>query len=74
MLNNLMTKAYVKFAQFKDNKDGVTAIEYGLIAMAVAALIVVVFYNPKGFIAQLQAGYSKLASGVADTVTSFSFK
>ena len=43
MLNALTTKAYVKVTEairsFKENNEGVTAIEYGLIAIAVAALI-----------------------------------
>lgn len=54
MLNALTTKAYVKVTEairsFKENQNGVTAIEYGLIAVAVAAMIVVVFYNQGGFI------------------------
>ncbi|VEI45926.1 flp operon protein Flp1 [Actinobacillus equuli] len=44
MLSTLTTKAYIAVTEgirnFKENQQGVTAIEYGLIAVAVAALII----------------------------------
>ena len=62
MLNALTTKAYIKATEavrsFKNNQAGVTAIEYGLIAIAVAVLIVAVFYNDKGFISVLKAKFN----------------
>lgn len=62
MLNALTTKAYIKateaFRSFKENQQGVTAIEYGLIAIAVAVLIVAVFYNDDGFIAELKKKFN----------------
>ena len=68
MLNALTTKAYIKateaFRSFKNNQQGVTAIEYGLIAVAVAVLIVAVFYNQDGFIAALKSKFSVLTSKV----------
>lgn len=68
MLNALTTKAYIKateaFRSFKNNQAGVTAIEYGLIAVAIAVLIVAVFYNSDGFIAKLQSKFSTLATQV----------
>ena len=68
MLNSLTTKAYIKateaFRSFKNNQQGVTAIEYGLIAVAVAVLIVTVFYNKEGFIGKLQGKFTTLASQV----------
>ena len=68
MLNALTTKAYIKateaFRSFKNNQQGVTAIEYGLIAVAVAVLIVAVFYSPDGFIKNLQSKFSVLTSTV----------
>lgn len=68
MLNTLTTKAYIKateaFRSFKNNQQGVTAIEYGLIAVAVAVLIVAVFYNSDGFIAELKSKFSVLTSKV----------
>ena len=68
MLNALTTKAYVKVTEairsFKENNEGVTAIEYGLIAVAVAALVVTVFYNKGGFIDALSAKFSTLTTKV----------
>ncbi|KND82519.1 Flp family type IVb pilin [Aggregatibacter actinomycetemcomitans] len=68
MLNTLTTKAYIKAAEairsFRENQAGVTAIEYGLIAIAVAVLIVAVFYSNNGFIANLQNKFNSLASTV----------
>lgn len=62
MLNALTTKAYIKateaFRSFKNNQQGVTAIEYGLIAIAVAVLIVAVFYNDTGFIQVLKKKFN----------------
>lgn len=68
MLNALTTKAYVKVTEavrsFKENNEGVTAIEYGLIAVAVAALVVTVFYNKGGFIDALRTKFSTLTTKV----------
>lgn len=74
MLNALTTKAYIKateaFRSFKENQKGVTAIEYGLIAIAVAVLIVAVFYNKAGFIAKLQSKFGDLTNTISGaTVT-----
>ena len=66
---NLTTKAYIKATEavrnFKKDEAGVTAIEYGLIAVAIAVLIVAVFYNQNGFIAKLQSQFNTLTSTVA---------
>ena len=71
MLNALTTKAYVKVTEairsFKENNEGVTAIEYGLIAIAVAALIATVFYTKGGFIDALKAKFSALATKITNT-------
>ena len=68
MLSNLTTKAYISVTEgirrFKENQQGVTAIEYGLIAVAVAILIVAVFYKPDGFIQQLQEKFKVLTNTV----------
>ncbi|QIM66467.1 fimbrial protein [Mannheimia granulomatis] len=71
MLSTLTTKAYIAvtegFRSFKENQKGVTAIEYGLIAVAVAVLIVAVFYNKDGFIQSLQAKFKTLTDTVKST-------
>ncbi len=68
---NLTTKAYIKATEavrnFKNNEDGVTAIEYGLIAVAIAVLIIAAFYSPDSFVKNLQSKFSTLASKVAST-------
>ncbi|MDU7785194.1 MAG: Flp family type IVb pilin [Aggregatibacter aphrophilus] len=70
MLNTLTTKAYIKateaFRSFKNNQQGVTAIEYGLIAIAVAVLIVAVFYSDTGFIKKLQSKFSSLTTTIGN--------
>ena len=72
MLNALTTKAYVKVTEairsFKENNEGVTAIEYGLIAVAVAALVVTVFYNKGGFIDALKTKFASLTTKVNTAV------
>ena len=71
MFNKLTTKAYISVTEslrkFKENQSGVTAIEYGLIAVAVAVLIVAVFYNENGFIKALQNKFSTLTTKVSTT-------
>ncbi|WP_405200823.1 Flp family type IVb pilin [Actinobacillus pleuropneumoniae] len=73
MLSNLTTKAYISVTEgirrFKENQQGVTAIEYGLIAVAVAVLIVAVFYNKDGFIQQLQTKFSDLTKAIQGAST-----
>lgn len=71
MFNKLTTQAYISatesFRQFKQDQRGVTAIEYGLIAVAVAVLIVAVFYNNEGFIQQLKSKFSSLTDTLKST-------
>ncbi|UKH14096.1 Flp family type IVb pilin [Actinobacillus pleuropneumoniae] len=73
MLSNLTTKAYISVTEgirrFKENQQGVTAIEYGLIAVAVAVLIVAVFYKDDGFIQQLQKKFGDLTKAITDANT-----
>ena len=67
---NVLTKAYINVTEaarrFKQDQRGVTALEYGLIAVAVAVLIVAVFYGSgdDGFIAKLQAQFKSLTTTV----------
>ena len=67
---NFLTKAYINVTEgvrrFKQDERGVTAIEYGLIAVAVAVMIVAVFYSETGFIKNLQSKFSGLASTFAE--------
>ncbi|WGE36565.1 Flp family type IVb pilin [Actinobacillus genomosp. 1] len=73
MLSNLTTKAYISVTEgirrFKENQQGVTAIEYGLIAVAVAVLIVAVFYSENGFIQKLQTKFNDLTKAITEAKT-----
>lgn len=68
---NLTTKAYIKVTEavrdFKKNQDGVTAIEYGLIAVAVAVLIIAAFYGDDSFVGKLKGKFASLATKVGST-------
>ncbi|WGE86211.1 Flp family type IVb pilin [Actinobacillus equuli] len=68
MLSTLTTKAYIAVTEgirnFRQNQQGVTAIEYGLIAIALAILIIAVFYNDKGFIMKLKQKFDALTTSI----------
>lgn len=62
---NLTTKAYIAVTEtlrnFKKDERGVTAIEYGLIAVAMAAFVAVVFGGGENtFISQLRGRFDNL--------------
>ncbi|HDR1026952.1 Flp family type IVb pilin [Pasteurella multocida] len=68
MFSKLTTQAYIAVTEsirrFKNDERGVTAIEYGLIAVAVAVLIVAAFYGDKGLVKSLQDKFVKLTESV----------
>ncbi|HDR0614321.1 Flp family type IVb pilin [Pasteurella multocida] len=68
MFSKLTTQAYIAVTEsirkFKNDERGVTAIEYGLIAVAVAVLIVAAFYGDDGLVKSLQDKFSKLTESV----------
>ncbi|OBX11787.1 Flp family type IVb pilin [Gallibacterium genomosp. 3] len=70
MLQTLTTKAYISITEsirrFKENQQGVTAIEYGLIAVAMAALVATVFYGEGSFVETLKTKFSALTDLIAD--------
>ncbi|UAY78520.1 Flp family type IVb pilin [Pasteurella canis] len=74
MFNKLTTRAYIAATEsirnFKKDERGVTAIEYGLIAVAVAVLIVAVFYGDAGFVKQLQTKFGSLTETMKAAVVS----
>ncbi|QIM69014.1 Flp family type IVb pilin [Basfia succiniciproducens] len=71
MLTNLTTKTYIATTEairrFKQDHKGVTAIEYGLIAVAMAAFIVIAFSSDDGFIGALKTKFGELKGKVAGT-------
>ncbi|AFI45548.1 TPA: Flp family type IVb pilin [Pasteurella multocida] len=74
MFSKLTTQAYIAVTEsirnFKKDERGVTAIEYGLIAVAVAVLIVAAFYGDAGLVKSLQGKFTELTKSVTEaTVT-----
>ncbi|TCJ97819.1 pilus assembly protein Flp/PilA [Volucribacter psittacicida] len=69
----LTTKAFIAVTEglrrFKEDKRGVTAIEYGLIAVLIAAFIIVVFNSNEGFIAALKEKFAGLATDIKGVKT-----
>ena len=65
---NLTTKAYIAVTEsirnFRKDEKGVTAIEYGLIAVGMAALIVLVFYGDNGLVKKLVSKFSDITTTV----------
>ena len=63
----MITKLYVKTAMFlsdfKNDERGVTAIEYGLIAVAMAALVTVAV-SDTGFIGELKKAFASVATAI----------
>ncbi|MDG2940400.1 Flp family type IVb pilin [Bisgaard Taxon 10/6] len=70
MLTNFTTKTYIATTEairrFKQDHKGVTAIEYGLIAVAVAAFIAIAFGND-GFLGALKTKFNSLTTSVGVT-------
>lgn len=64
----MFTKLYVKtsmfLSQFKNDERGVTAIEYGLIAVAMAGLLLLAT-GSGGFIDQLKLAFDSITADVA---------
>ncbi|HBC3538158.1 TPA: Flp family type IVb pilin [Vibrio parahaemolyticus] len=71
----MITKLYVTASTYlnslKNDERGVTAIEYGLIAIAMAAMLAAVFYGGGNIIEELRTGFGKIASALnsANTAT-----
>ncbi|HHT7628955.1 Flp family type IVb pilin [Pasteurella multocida] len=70
MFSKLTTQAYIAVTEsirnFKKDERGVTAIEYGLIAVAIALFIVALFYNNGGFMTALRAKFNDLATTITN--------
>lgn len=63
----MLTKAYVSasnfFHSFKNDERGVTAIEYGLIAVAMAVLVTTAV-GGDGFIGKLEGAFAQVATAI----------
>lgn len=69
MLTNLYCKVSTFLTNFKNDERGVTAIEYGLIAAAMAAVLATVFYSADGFIDELKLVFTDIATKLNTTYT-----
>lgn len=70
----MITKLYVTTSNYlhslKNDERGVTAIEYGLIAIAMATMLVAVFYNSDGnLVAELKTGFDKIKTALSTANT-----
>lgn len=72
MLSNLTTKAYISVTEgirrFKENQQGVTAIEYGLIAVAMAVFVVAVLYGDSSFTDETLKKFKQLSELVTSAL------
>lgn len=70
----MITKLYVKtsmfLSQFKNDERGVTAIEYGLIGVAMAVLLAATLDSSGGFIAALTNAFAKIATNITTSTGS----
>ncbi|MDW1948651.1 MULTISPECIES: Flp family type IVb pilin [Vibrio] len=64
----MITKLYVTASTYlnslKNDERGVTAIEYGLIAIAMATMLALVFYGTDSLVDELQTGFDKITSAL----------
>lgn len=68
MITNLYVKTSMFLSQFKNDERGVTAIEYGLIGVAMAVLVSVAV-GDGGFITELGSAFGKIADTIKDAGT-----
>ena len=72
MLTNFATKTRASLRNFRKNNKGVTAIEYGLIAVVMAAFIVYAFSGPNSFVQKLQGKFDAVTNSVEQAGSSTS--
>ncbi|CAM3758969.1 Flp/Fap pilin component [Vibrio aerogenes CECT 7868] len=58
-----------KIKQFIQDESGVTAIEYGILAAAMAAAIGVIFGSDGVFVTALKERFSSIADQITNTAT-----
>ncbi|MDG2918526.1 Flp family type IVb pilin [Bisgaard Taxon 10/6] len=64
MLTNFATKTRASLRNFRKNNKGVTAIEYGLIAVVMAIFIVGAFSTEGGFVQAISKKFTDLTSTI----------
>ncbi|WP_340700517.1 Flp family type IVb pilin [Vibrio harveyi] len=63
MFIKLYTKASLFFSNFRNDQRGVTAIEYGLIAVAMAVLVTTAV-GDGGFIDKLEGAFTQVGTAI----------
>ncbi|NLS13777.1 Flp family type IVb pilin [Vibrio sp. SM6] len=65
MLTKLFVKTQVALENYKQDQNGVTAVEYGLIAAAMAALLGVIFAGDGSFVTSLKGVFTTIATSLS---------
>jgi len=66
-----MLQLFKQLANRRDNEDGASAVEYGLLVAAIAALIVIIVFALGGIVKEVFSDTcNEIASNAASTVTS----
>lgn len=71
LFNNIVSAYYTtksRVANFVENQDGVTAIEYAIVAAGVAAVVLVVFKKDGSFGTALSEVFTSLASKLTTSI------
>ena len=58
----MLTKLYAQMQAFMASREGVTAIEYAIVAVAIAGIVGLVFANDGALKSALDAGITKIAA------------
>ena len=68
---SLMNTMRAFFSKFQKDQRGVTAIEYGLIAIAMAGVLTVAFSKDGSITKGLNEGYAKISQSISGSVSTF---
>lgn len=70
-INNLFLKVFINLKSFLDDKRGVTAIEYALIAVAISSMLFLVLGTGEGgLIAKIKEAFDSIKDGLSVTKSS----
>lgn len=69
MMTKLYGNAVTLLKDFKRDERGVTAIEYGLIGVAMAVALAAVFASDGSILSNLNTAFTNIASAISDVAT-----
>ncbi|WP_318465926.1 Flp family type IVb pilin [Photobacterium leiognathi] len=64
-----MNAMHAFFAKFQKDERGVTAIEYGLIAIAMAGVLTVAFSGENNLTGELKKGFTSISGNITTLTT-----